>query len=481
MGSQAQVTLAGAVLAVVVAVGGLALAFRRTPSRDAGAPESERVPEDAGAGFDAASASGIVAAAELIDSSIAPQAAVAREEASSEGDDSPPESEEDVEPETVEVVPPAPTVVVVADVDALSLIDAYERRNALMADELRESIRARLMVAATQAEEAYRLAEAEPERAAWLHREAMGEIEAVQERELRGMGQELHPSLVRLGLPSALRSLAKEFEGRIDLRLRVDANVDGASSRGGRVTIDPRLRLVLYRIVRDALRAAIDGGADAIEVALTRDGVELETSVRFEAEDGVVALGPRLLAGQVALQAFGGTLTIGIGESVRLEARVLAPHVEQAEPEVERDGLIEPEDGPPAFGATADDEDNAGAHDAGAGDADVEPDVDDADDEQAHVSTFTPREGEPEVVEATGHVPGLALPATATTFRLPDDEPSVVEVDAPEDGADDAGAEDGDDPERPSVVQVTSLAEAFGVEDASAAEAPGDDGASDAA
>jgi hypothetical protein len=476
MGSQAQVTLAGAVLAIVVAAGGLKFAFRGMPSPGEDGPETERAVEDGEPNFEGTRASAFAAGAEMIDTPVAMQAVGSEGEASSRDDDVASESEPAFEAETIAAEPVAPTVVVVADVDALSLIDAYERRNALMAEELRESIRARLMVAATQAEEAYRLAEAEPERAAWLHREAMGEIEAVQERELRGMGQELHPSLVRLGLPSALRSLAKEFEGRIDVRLRVDANVDGASSRGGRVTIEPRLRLVLYRIVRDALRAALDGGAEAIEVALTRDGLELEAAVRFEPEDGAPALGPRLLAGQVALQAFGGTLTIAVGESVRLEARVLAPHVEQAEPEVERDALVvEPEDDASTFGAMAADED-----DAGADDADVEPDIDDEDDEPTHISTFTPREGEPEVVEATGRVAGVALPATATTFRLPEDEPSVVEAEAPDDGGDDGGAEDGD-PEHPSVVQVTSLAEAFGVEDASAAEAPGDDGASDAA
>ncbi|HEU5319190.1 MAG TPA: hypothetical protein VFX28_00210, partial [Methylomirabilota bacterium] len=159
IGKQAQVTLAGAVLAAVLAAGLMRAGVReRKPLL--------MLPAPAAAGEAAAAAP---PAAPAIDVAPGPQ------------------------PERAPAPQPPP---IVADVDALALIEAYEERAARLAARLRESVKARLLVAATQADEAYRLVTADAELAATLHARAMEELEGLRERDLRAIGQELHPGMV---------------------------------------------------------------------------------------------------------------------------------------------------------------------------------------------------------------------------------------------------------------------------------------------
>jgi len=436
LGNQWQITLAGAVLIAVISIGILRLTLGGAPvapvSRaavllDAGdEPDSEAVAEVAGtpAPPDA-----------IVDLTAVPAA--------------PPEHEPDE-------MPPPP-VIVMADVDALRLVEAFEHRNALLSERLRASIQARLMIATARAEEAYRLLETDPERAMSLHRSAMAELESIRERELRSIGQELHPSLVRLGLPGALRSLIKEFEGRISIVLAIGGNVDGGSSRGGRITIDPRLRLIVYRIVRDAVQLAHDAGATEVHVSAQRDGLELVLTIAGDLDDGAAPEVTPLAAHAIALEAFAGHLTIAGDGRLALELRVIAPHVEQPEPDVaeavssDRDETAVPRAAadavPPAPG--------------GDGQRPVELE-DDAATSQTP-STFALADGEPRVIDASPAADHYlrALPATATTFRLPDDEPTVVQATTDEDAGDHEPPPGSDDDELPRVVKVASLGEVF--------------------
>lgn len=403
LGNQGLVTIAGAVLAAVIAAAYLKVILRG-PTVDAPAIESEASASEETGPDDLTTP--------VLQGSLDDAPAVERREPTPA-----------VEP-VVEDARPAP-IVVMADVDALRLIEAYERRNARLSEELRETIQARLMIAATQAEEAYRIAAADPERAAELHREAIEEIESVRERELRGIGQELHPSLVRLGLPGALRSMQKEFAGRIDLRLSIDANVDSTSSRGGRITIDPRLRLALYRIVRDAARALIDAGATFADIALTRDSLEVTLAVSGDAT-GAFAASDTLPADELAVAAFGGTLT---DEGAAIVTRVLAPHVEQIEPELAE--LSDDELDPPASESIRR---NA-------------TEVDLRDGELARESALEPLDGDAAPLEQ----PTRTLPPTAVTFTLPEED-ELLPVSEPTETPE-------DDVDLPLVVQITALSE----------------------
>ncbi len=198
---------------------------------------------------------------------------------------------------------------IVADVNALSLIDAYERRNARLSERLRESVLTRLMVAATQADQAYRLAETDPDAAAKLHARAMDELEQIRERDLRSVGQELHPGLVRLGLPNALRALAKELEGVIDVSLDIGPGADRVSGGNGSLTVATPLRLVAYRVIRDAIDALAAAGGGACHISLQRGDESISLGLLADLPDSDAPFDLAALdAGALSLAAYGATL-----------------------------------------------------------------------------------------------------------------------------------------------------------------------------
>lgn len=291
MGKQGLVTLAGAVLTIVVA--GAAL----KSITSLGSPSAPRAASDG-----AEPAADATAEAEI--------------DAVVEAND---------EPST----PAAP--VYVADVDALALIEAFERRNERLAERLRETVRARLIVAAAQVDEAFRVSGYDGERAAALHATAMGDFDAVGESELRALGQEMYPSLIRLGLPSALRALAKELSGELNVAVDVAPDVDAVAAAGGRVSIEPRRRLALYRAIRASLLLQIAAGASGASLRATRSGDLVELSIMSDADE----LGADGLdASSIAIEAYGGTLSVR-GGSIVIE--LPAPHDHAAAADADED------------------------------------------------------------------------------------------------------------------------------------------------
>ncbi len=196
--------------------------------------------------------------------------------------------------------------------DATALIEAYERRNERLSEQLREEVRARLLIAGMQADEAYRRIDPESAAEGTLHAQAMGELEAVRDRELRAIEQELYPGVVRLGLPNALKALRKDLAHTIDLTLEMDALADAVDEDGGRAAIDVGRRLVLYRFVLDGARAVAEAGAREALVTLRRsdDAVWLAIGAQLEEADDAStgALDARFETSRLAIEAYGGAL-----------------------------------------------------------------------------------------------------------------------------------------------------------------------------
>jgi hypothetical protein len=307
MGKQGLVTAAGAVLAVVLAAGLLKLGLRRTsPTARASQPQPQRRDEDTAGEAVAADGAAPAQPPAASETPVAPPAAdVALDDA-----DEPllavitaaattPE-----QADAGQAAEPLPTL----DIDAVALIDAYEQRNARLAERLRESVQTKLMVAATKADEAYKLASTDEELSTSLHGHAMEELERLRERELRAIGQELYPGLTRLGLPSALRGLVKDLADVIDITLDVDAAVDALSVGAGRTPIATPLRLMLYRAAQDAARAFALAGASTCTVSLRREGAHLALQVSATAPE---ELDRNLLAASVvSIEARAGSTTI---------------------------------------------------------------------------------------------------------------------------------------------------------------------------
>lgn len=414
LGDQWKVTLAAAILAVVLAGGALRLTMHHSPAAEAASPEPAANEADTSESF------GARAVTEAPDAeSLAPP------------DEQPPAgSDGRVDAHDGVAAEPPPTPLIAADVDALALIEAYERRNALLAERMRELIQARIMIAATQADEAYRLSAEDEDRAAAMHRHAIDQLEELRERELRLMAQELHPSIVRLGLPAALRALAKDLARTVDVEMEIDPAADAASSRGGRITIDPQLRLLLYRLVRDAIDARpLDADSQLVTVRLTREADELVLDVALG--QGTVFDEGLLDAAKISIEAYGGAFS---ARGQRVSARVYAPHVEQPEPELP-EAAVDSDHG--GWDAAEPDDDAAESGSAemppveqveqGVGD-DVEDDVARVDASSAPiVHTFTPPEGPPEVVKENDEQDADEEQSLrVTTFVLEEDEITVA-------------------------------------------------------
>ena len=318
MGDQGLVTLAAVVLAVAAAA--VALRYALGPA----APTIEALPKQAA----------LVEVADAID-------AVAITAITEEALDTP--DEVDAEAKSADAEPSRPAearasggsdsmtpAVANADVDALALIDAYERRNASLAERLRESIQARMMIATTELAEAFRLGSVDPARAAAMHARSLADLEQLRERELRSFAQELHPGLARLGLPAALRALKKDLAPEIDVALDVDPATDSVSGAGGRIRIADGLRLVVFRTLRELLTVGRDAGAMQAEIAVRREGdilgVRVHVPVRGVDDDA-------LAAARLALEAYGAEITIVHHEdSFDLAWAVLAPQSAEPEP-----------------------------------------------------------------------------------------------------------------------------------------------------
>jgi hypothetical protein len=257
---------------------------------------------------------------------------------------------------------PAPVTVVQLpppDVDAVTLIDAYEARNARLAERLREQLQARLLVAATQADEAYKLAGADEGLSASLHEKAMQELEGLREREIRAIGQELYPGLVRLGLPGAMRAMKKELADVIEVRLDVDATMDSVATGRGRAALGPGLRLVLYRFVLDGVRMLAFAGASSASVTFAREGDWLALRVSGRPADGEIIDPDAMAADAIAVEAYAGVMEITEDAAgVTMAARVPSPR---------------PADAPDDTLATGDEDSGAAAFDADVPDESEQP------------------------------------------------------------------------------------------------------------
>ena len=194
------------------------------------------------------------------------------------------------------------------------LIEAYERRNERLAELLREDVRARLLLVASEAGDAY--AHAGDAATAALHQHAMDELEAVRDRELRAVEQELYPGVVRLGLPNALKALRRDLADDIDLTLEMDPLADAIDDEGEREPMTLGRRMVLYRLVLDGARALAASGAREALVTLRRDEQSLSLTLEGAVEAAGGALESAFLPSELAIGAYGGALELSRADGI---------------------------------------------------------------------------------------------------------------------------------------------------------------------
>lgn len=144
---------------------------------------------------------------------------------------------------------------------------AEERLRREIAEMLHSRVQSKLLVAAHQLGQAVELVGQNPDEAMRLLTLSQQQLEDVREREIRDASHLLHPSIIRIGLAPAVRSLIGRFEDMFHVSLEVDprlAKLDSIVDNH----LPEELRLTAYRALEEAL-ANITRHAHATEVRVS--------------------------------------------------------------------------------------------------------------------------------------------------------------------------------------------------------------------
>jgi signal transduction histidine kinase len=204
-----------------------------------------------------------------------------------------------------------------------------ERLRREIAELLHSRVQSKLLVVWHRLGDVLKLIETDPESASKLLVDLREELDGIRENDVREASHLLHPSIIRVGLIAAIRSLARRFEDYYRLSLDLNQQV---------VTMDDPLqnaipepaRLVAYRVIEEALSNAYKHGhARLVEVSLAIYDADrlvivvLDDGVGFDQATMKRGLGLTSIADRV--EQFGGDWEItgrpGVGTTLRAEFR----------------------------------------------------------------------------------------------------------------------------------------------------------------
>ncbi len=146
-----------------------------------------------------------------------------------------------------------------------------------------------------------------------LIEQIQNELEQIREEDVRQASHMLHPSIIRVGLIPALRSLAARVSGVLEVHVEADQTVVGLDSPKGN-QLSENLRLVAYRVIEEALANTLrHAEAKNVWVRMNLQNQHLELCVRddgrgFDSHRFEIGLGLSSLSARVL--SAGGTWTI---------------------------------------------------------------------------------------------------------------------------------------------------------------------------
>jgi signal transduction histidine kinase len=141
----------------------------------------------------------------------------------------------------------------------------------------------------------------------------------------RAVSHQLHPAILRMGLPAALRSLRDSLEPGVTIQLDVAPELEarelrrsfGAAAADGALLVSEDVRLALYRIVQEGVNNAVHhGGVAEVAVRLWAPrpdqlAVSVEDRGKGFQRNRRPGLGLASLRG--AMEALGGRLEVASG------------------------------------------------------------------------------------------------------------------------------------------------------------------------
>lgn len=204
-----------------------------------------------------------------------------------------------------------------------------------VAESLRGRVQSRLLLAWHQLGECLHLLHAAPVEAAAGIEEVRAIVDDVREQDVRRVSHLLHPTIVRVGLLPAVRSLVDQYQGQCRVETDVDPKVARLDDPADNRIAEP-VRLVAYRVIEEALRnAQRHARASSVTIELRAADEEppsLLVQVRddgrgFDPRSFETGVGLTVVADRVAL--VGGQWAIegrpGMGTSVSARLPLQAP------------------------------------------------------------------------------------------------------------------------------------------------------------
>lgn len=162
------------------------------------------------------------------------------------------------------------------------IIDAEERLKRTTAEVLHGRIQTRLLVASYRLGQCQSLVATDPRRAERLLEQVRKELDDIREHDVREVSHLLHPSIIRVGLLPALRTLIQRFEDRFRIVVQASASVEDIDKPDD-PQIPEKTRLLCYRVIEEALaNAARHADARSVLITLT---VTARGELEFKVED----------------------------------------------------------------------------------------------------------------------------------------------------------------------------------------------------
>ncbi|MFI5267600.1 MAG: AAA family ATPase [Chloroflexota bacterium] len=205
---------------------------------------------------------------------------------------------------------------------------AEERLRQEIAEILHSRVQSKLLVAAHQLGQATAIMDRDPAEAKRLLNLSQEQLDDVREREVREASHLLHPSIIKIGLGPAVRSLIGRFENTFKVSLEVEPRLAKLDSIVDN-QLPEDLRLTAYRSVEEAMsNIARHAKASSVAVTLSITGEnELLLGIRddgvgFDSSQLQPGLGLSTIDGRV--NQMGGTwqITSKPGEGAKVEVRL---------------------------------------------------------------------------------------------------------------------------------------------------------------
>jgi len=148
--------------------------------------------------------------------------------------------------------------------ERISELEASRRRIVLaqetvrqkLASQLHGPVQTKLLILRKTLDECQGMIKSQPDRATGMLSQVSQELDSLQKEELRGITHELHPSVIRVGLPAAIRSICDRFETLIPIMLQVDEKIDRLEDPTNPL-IPEDIALALYRLVEEGLNNVV--------------------------------------------------------------------------------------------------------------------------------------------------------------------------------------------------------------------------------